>query len=575
MLSQEELKRLKEMDVDKIVWAIGSACRNSVDQDRAVIATAYVLMRSLEDYQISIDTMEYYLQTARESNERMLFIQRAIGPCWDSIRGLKYRFSSDEFKAALLFYNGSANRGWDCTTPTCVSRLAARLIDAKPGMTILDLGTGTGGFIRDSILEGSEASYVGVEINVEAAVIAGMRADLLGENVQIRLGNLFDDPSLERRFDAVFANYPFGLRPKNLGSFGEEYVRRLSNYNPAFSKLSSTDWIFNRKAYDCVNGPGRVICIMANGSTWNTIDKNARRDFLEGGLVEAVISLPPRIYDSTSIGTTMIVFSHGNTSTMMVNAEDLYEKGRRINTITDAHIEKILTACRQETEISRRVSMTKIQEMQFILSPAAYLETQVEEVKNGVELGSLGSITRGAQLQASVLDEMASDKVTNTQYLMLANIQNGIIEEDLPYLRELDDRLAKYCLKNNNLILSKNGAPFKIAVAEVKEGQHILANGNLYVMTVDEAKADPYYLKAYLESEEGVAALKRITVGSTIPNIGVEQLKKLLIPLPPLEEQRKIADEYRACIADLKLLQRKTAKVLDRMNHIYKTSKED
>ena len=130
-------------------------------------------------------------------------------------------------------------------------------------------------------------------------------------------------------------------------------------------------------------------------------------------------------------------------------------------------------------------------------------------------------------------------------------------------------------MKNNNLILSKNGAPFKIAVAEVKEGQHILANGNLYVMTVDEAKADPYYLKAYLESEEGVAALKRITVGSTIPNIGVEQLKKLLIPLPPLEEQRKIADEYRACIADLKLLQRKTAKVLDRMNHIYKTSKED
>ncbi len=98
----------------------------------------------------------------------------------------------------------------------------------------------------------------------------------------------------------------------------------------------------------------------------------------------------------------MIVFSHGNETTMMVNAEEMFEKGRRMNTITDAHIKKIVAACHQETEISRRVSMTKIQEMQFILSPAAYLETQVEEVKNGVELGSLGSITRGAQLQASV-----------------------------------------------------------------------------------------------------------------------------------------------------------------------------
>ena len=245
-----------------------------------------------------------------------------------------------------------------------------------------------------------------------------------------------------------------------------------------------------------------------------------------------------------------------------------------MNTITDAHIEKIVAACHQETEISRRVSMREIQDKQYTFSPVTYLDAQITEIKNGVELGSLVTITRGAQLQATALDELASDKVTNTQYLMLANIQNGIIEDELPYLQELDDRLEKYCLKNNNLILSKNGAPFKIAVAEVKGGQHILANGNLYVMTVDEAKADPYYLKAYLESEEGAAALKRITVGSTIPNLGVEQLKKLLIPLPSLAEQRKIADEYRACVADLKLLQRKTAKVLDRMSHVYDSSKE-
>ena len=574
MLNQEELKRLQAIDTEKVAWAIGAACKSVGDADRAIIAAAYVLKKSLEDYQISIDSMDFFFRTSPESEERTFFIQRAIGQCWDNIRGLKYRFSVDEFNAVLLFYNGNANRGWDCVTPIGVSRLAAKLINAKPGMKVLDIGTGTGGFIRESMLAGSEAFDVGIEINAEVAVIAGIRAEILGENVEIRLCNVFDDAALDRQFDAVFANYPFGLRAKNTGSFGENYVRKLCNDNPVFSKLSSMDWVFNQKAYDCINGPGRVICIMANGSTWNTIDKYARRDFLERGLVEAVISLPSRIYDNMGVGTTMIVFSHGNETTMMVNAEEMFEKGRRMNTITDAHIEKIVAACYQETEISRRVSMMEIQDKQYTFSPAAYLDTQIAEIENGVELGSLATITRGAQLQAAALDELASDKVTNTQYLMLANIQNGIIEDDLPYLRELDDRLEKYCLKNNNLILSKNGAPFKIAVAEVKDGQHILANGNLYVMTVDETKADPYYLKAYLESEEGAAALKRITVGSTIPNLGVEQLKKLLIPLPSLAEQRQIADEYRACIADLKLSQRKTAKILDRMSHVYDSSKE-
>ena len=93
-------------------------------------------------------------------------------------------------------------------------------------------------------------------------------------------------------------------------------------------------------------------------------------------------------------------------------------------------------------------------------------------------------------------------------------------------------------------------------------------------MTVDETRADPYYLKAYLESEKGAAALKRITVGTTIPNLGVEQLKKLLIPLPSLEEQKQIADEYRACVTELKILRRKTAKALDRMSHVYENSRE-
>ena len=58
------------------------------------------------------------------------------------------------------------------------------------------------------------------------------------------------------------------------------------------------------------------------------------------------------------------------------------------------------------------------------------------------------------------------------------------------------------------------GYPYKVAVAEVKEGQKIMGNGNLYIVELDEEKIDPYYLAAFLSSEQGTAALKSITVGA-------------------------------------------------------------
>jgi type I restriction enzyme M protein len=124
-------------------------------------------------------------------------------------------------------------------------------------------------------------------------------------------------------------------------------------------------------------------------------------------------------------------------------------------------------------------------------------------------------------------------------------------------------------LKNHDLILSKNGAPFKIAVAEVQPGKTILANGNLYIIEIDEEKADPFFVKAFLESEKGAALLKSITVGAAIPNIGVEALKKLPIPNVPLEEQHELATKYLAKVDEITLYQRKLQKAYEELAHIY------
>lgn len=334
------------------------------------------------------------------------------------------------------------------------------------------------------------------------------------------------------------------------------------------SKATSSDWLYNMLMIDTLSATGKAIGIMTNGGTWNMIDAPIRKYFVENGLIECVIALPARLFNTTNIATTMIVFSHGNKVVRLVNASEQFTAGRRVNELSEANVKVILQACTEDSDISMQVSLDDLRDNDYVLSTSRYTHG-AETIEDGAPFETvIKRITRGAPLNASQLDAISSAAPTDMQYLMLSNIQNGLIDTNLPYLSVIDKKNEKYCLSNHCLILSKNGYPYKIAVAEVREGQKIMANGNLYIIELDEEKANPYYLAAFFGSEQGTAALKSITVGATIPNIGVDQLKKLIIPLPGIDRQNEIADRYQAVKDEITLLQLKLEKAKNRMMHI-------
>ncbi len=190
------------------------------------------------------------------------------------------------------------------------------------------------------------------------------------------------------------------------------------------------------------------------------------------------------------------------------------------------------------------MSYEEIAAEDYILNPGRYLQ-QVIDIEYGVPFEEvILNITRGAQVSAREMDKLVTRKPTNIKYLRLANIKNGLIDDDLHSLVKLDPALERYCVKENNLIISKNGYPYKVAIAYPKPNQQVLATGNLYIIELDLTKIHPIYLKAFLESETGIRQLKSITVGAVIPNVGIGALKKMQIPLPPMEEQLVIVGKY-------------------------------
>lgn len=487
---------------------------------------------------------------------------------WKKLLEIGGKYAPESLKIALVYPVNETEIKGRMTTPDSILKLVHKILDVKPDERVADICCGKGAYINYAACIEKDACYYGCETNPEETLIAQLRAEMFYADIKIENKDAFSLAESGRRvkFDKIFSNYPFGVKVKNIEVI-DLFLEHLFKEYPAIPKTTSSDWIFNAMLYDLLDHNGKAVGIMTNGSTWNSTDTPMRKYFVESGMIESVISLPNKMFSSTNILTTMIVLSHGNKGIRMVDATKFYQPGRRQNEFSNEDIENIIIALSEDSEYSKLISLEELRENEYNLSLKRYIEGNFTFNNGGAFESVIKRISRGAPCTASQLDEMVSENPTNMQYLMLANIQNGMIDDKLPYLSYIDPKYEKYCLKNNSLILSKNGYPYKAAVAQVKEGQQILANGNLYMIELDESKIDPYYLKAFFESEKGNAVLKSITVGASIPNIGVDKLKKVEIPIPPMEEQKLIAEKYQATlveIADIKLqLDRAVKKLSD------------
>lgn len=503
-------------------------------------------------------------------NARFLALEILNEELWQRLLPLTNKYSSVEF--ALAVVNDEKDEKWSgvVATPKSILRLSNALLAVKAGESVADICCGEGSYLVASALEEPNAHYSGYELNVIGVAGASMKAELLEADIKLSLGDVFSlaEATEIPKFDKIFAHYPWGIRLKNMKG-SSQYLDKIRDRYRKLAPATSSDWIFNSLICDLLAENGKAIGIMTNGSTWNSLDTSLREYFVEHKLIECVITLPARMFPNTGIATTLVVFSHNNEGVRMIDATNLCQQGRRQNEFSDEDIRQIVQALSEDSEYSKVVSVEALRDNEYILNLSRYIMGDIH-FKNGVAFESvISNISRGAQITASQLDEMVSDEVTNMQYLMIGNIQDGLIDAELPYLKEIEPRYERYCLKHNALIISKNGYPFKVAVASVEPGQQILANGNLYIVELDEEKVNPYYLQAFFNSDKGNAALKSITVGATILNIGVDKLKKLEIPLPALEEQKRIAEEYQVTLMEVEVTKLRLERAINKLHHIW------
>lgn len=133
----------------------------------------------------------------------------------------------------------------------------------------------------------------------------------------------------------------------------------------------------------------------------------------------------------------------------------------------------------------------------------------------------------------------------NAKLLRITDIQkNQVIWGNVPYCNVDKKKLDSIVLKERDILIARTGGTIgkSFLISDVKEVS-VFASYLIRVQPL--TKVNEIYLTYFLQSEIYWRQLKEMSAGTGQPNVNSQNLKKLLLPLPPLEEQARIIKEIR------------------------------
>jgi type I restriction enzyme M protein len=215
-----------------------------------------------------------------------------------------------------------------------------------------------------------------------------MNAFLHDMDAEIALGDTMRNPAFAdrrgrlRQFDLVTAN------PMWNQDFPENVYRNDTSdrFEEGIPPGSSADWGWVQHMVSSLKPEGRLAIVLDTGSVSRgsgnagaNRERDIRRAFIEADLIEGVILLPENLfYNTTAPGIVMVINRDKRHpgEVLLVNASQLFVKGRPKNELTDDHVAQVHTLFSNWTSVERQcavVTTSEIGSKDFDLSPTRYI----------------------------------------------------------------------------------------------------------------------------------------------------------------------------------------------------------
>lgn len=528
-----ELKNWFDEEGKEVLWKLMENWRERLEKSEDAF---YIFSRALYDEKLN------------NNKSIAILFNRIDSKYQDFVEGVRDKLSPMQIKSIILnFYNLNNNRSNNIipgfSIPIEISELVYKLLDIKNGDKLFQPNSQAGEFLVDFLVTYPECSISAIEINTSYILASQLKLPIVDDQnrASIKQDDYLNTDLSTIEYNKVFSMPPMGMMYRNFEERVEDKdlinLYKDNGFNTKNELIDILKIISNPKFE-------KALFIVHSGILFNERDKKIRKYLIDNGYVESVIELAPRLFAGTSISTNILLISKNNKKVKMVDASNIYHSDRMVNRITTEDIGQILDAYKNESTISREVSLKELEDNNYSFIPRRYTNEEID-LKNYVYLKDVTEIKRGyANIKKSDLNERLAKENTNIKILAAGDIDDNFNITDLTSLTDIEDKEMTYCVKDSDIIFSRGGNYNSLLIRN-SENYKILVNGTLYILTCDKEKIDPYYLQMYLTSDHCLSQIESLNTGKSIQFMSINQLGELKIPKVSKEKEKELSQKYK------------------------------
>ena len=505
------------------------------------------------------------------------------------------KFADDSGHTAAEFY-----------TNRTVVHLMTELLQPQPGDSIYDPTCGSGGMLLSCIAhlrrQGNEWRNVrlyGQERNLMTSSIARMNCFLHGiEDFRIERGDTLAEPKLVQgnrlmRFDVVLANPPYSIKQWDRAAFAADPWGRNLYGAPPQGRADYAFW--QRILKSLAPKTGRCAILFPHGVLFRQEEAGMRRKLIEADLIECVLGLGPNLFYNSPMEACVVICRTAKPKArqgriLFINAVGEVTRERAQSFLTDEHIGRIVQTYEQfkdEPGFARVASLEEIRERDFNINIALYItntahrRTAMRKSEGSLDDAFSAWLTGATELRESfsdVLGKAASKSLPSAdevevrepawldrskwQTFRFDQIAENIRESVIPTPGDSADYIGLEHMDTGSLHVRRWGSKADLIGQKLRmrKGDILFARRNAYLRRVAIAPHDglfsahgmilrakpdvvlPEFLPFLMMSDRFMNRAVEISVGSLSPTINWTTLKLEEFALPPLDQQRRIAD---------------------------------
>ena len=574
---------MKSSNMAKVVRPLIDVARRYAEKPEfATLAAAYAVLLSirhgeafplpaLEDVLDREDALPGYVRA---------FLELHLSEHWNEYRQTAGSYDEDSL---VDFFSNEAtlmlmDSRHDFSTHPVIDQLCTGLLEIAVGNTVADLNCGIGKFVRKAWfalwnVTGSDEglSVVGYSRNAEFAALTYILCNVTGVGARVVAQSIFI--SHPERYDRIALIPPFGMETRaiNIPMAQQVLAERFENFPEI--RLSSADWVFAARAASLLAADGRAVVAVPIHAL-NGTQSQAYREFLvRNQLIEAVIAIPRGFLNGAAVSFAIVVMREGCREIKFINGEEYQTVVEGARLLDVPRLLKDYHALNDYEAVTTK-TLDAVYSRDCNLTPDFYLGEDLV-YNNSKPFGKIvREIRRGAKLPVDAWKAVEGDDSSSVKKVAFKHFSEGLIDERLPGLTAVPPGAEDAVLETGDLLISRMGFPFKVAVVEHRN-EKLVADENVWIVRMGGDRGLAYYLRAYLESERGAKWLSRLSAGATLRTISAKNIKKIPVPDADEETRTAIARELEKATILVRENRKRLDNALGEMKNVFDTFNKD